>query len=158
MRYAQGHQAWAHRGPKWLEDENGCWIWQRAMNDRGYGIGTFHRRPMIAHRGVYIDLVGPIPTGLVLDHKCGVTACVNPAHMDPVSQQENVHRQSRTKMTEADVADAYRQRMDGASWYAIAAQYGVAHTRVLTRVKAYAARKGLPKPPSRPGRPSHALH
>jgi hypothetical protein len=37
-------------------------------------------------------LVGPIPDGLVIDHLCRVRHCVNPAHMEPVTDRENVFR------------------------------------------------------------------
>jgi len=45
-----------------------------------------------AHRFGYELLVGPIPTGLTLDHLCRVRTCVNPAHLEPVSIGENVLR------------------------------------------------------------------
>jgi hypothetical protein len=44
------------------------------------------------HRVVYEALVKPIPVGLVLDHLCRVRHCVNPAHLEPVTQRENVLR------------------------------------------------------------------
>ncbi|MDQ1426633.1 MAG: hypothetical protein QOK39_109 [Acidimicrobiaceae bacterium] len=44
------------------------------------------------HRWSYEQLVGPIPDGLVLDHLCRVTACVNPAHLEPVTLAENFRR------------------------------------------------------------------
>jgi hypothetical protein len=47
---------------------------------------------MLVHRYAYERMVGPIPIGLVIDHLCGVTSCVNPAHLEPVTQQENVLR------------------------------------------------------------------
>lgn len=39
--------------------------------------------------------VGPIPEGLHLDHLCRVRRCVNPAHLEPVTQAENNYRQAR---------------------------------------------------------------
>jgi len=66
------------------------------MKADGYGIVSFRREngktSMNAHRFVYIMLVGPIPDGLQLDHLCRNTACVNPAHMEPVTNGENVRR------------------------------------------------------------------
>lgn len=34
-------------------------------------------------------LIGPIADGMTLDHLCRNPACVNPAHLEPVSQREN---------------------------------------------------------------------
>lgn len=46
----------------------------------------------MAHRAVYEALVGPIPPELELDHLCRNPACVNPAHLEPVTRKENVRR------------------------------------------------------------------
>lgn len=73
-------------------DPSGCWVWTGAKS-WGYGCysakGVKTRR---AHRVAYLALVGAIPDGLVLDHLCRVKACVNPAHLEPVTQRENVLR------------------------------------------------------------------
>jgi hypothetical protein len=72
-------------------DPNGCWLWTGAKT-RGYGSASFDGRRYRAHRLTYELLVGPIPEGLTLDHLCRVTACVNPAHLEPVTQKENIRR------------------------------------------------------------------
>jgi hypothetical protein len=41
---------------------------------------------------VYELLVGPIPAGLVIDHLCRVPSCMNPAHLEPVTNAENIRR------------------------------------------------------------------
>jgi hypothetical protein len=53
---------------------------------------------------MYEDLRGPIPGGLVIDHLCRNPRCVNPGHMEPVSQAENVRRGTAAKLnaTKAD--------------------------------------------------------
>lgn len=47
---------------------------------------------MLAHRKSYEILVGPIPGGLTIDHLCRNRACINPAHMEPVTNAENTRR------------------------------------------------------------------
>jgi hypothetical protein len=80
------------------EPMSGCWLWTACHTRDGYG--AFARRvtadaPLVkrvAHRFAYEVLVGPVPTGLQLDHKCRVRGCVNPAHLEPVTNRENQMR------------------------------------------------------------------
>lgn len=73
-----------------------CWEWQGHNPERGYPVFVFKQEGQCfskgAHRAVYELLVGPIPEGLVLDHLCKNTVCVNPGHLEPVTQAENLHR------------------------------------------------------------------
>lgn len=72
---------------------SGCWLWTAANNGSlGYGIINWQGRNRGAHIVVYELLVGPIPDGLELDHLCRTPACVNPAHLEPVTHAENVRR------------------------------------------------------------------
>ncbi len=68
-----------------------CWLWT-AATAHGYGRFFFGGRLTPAHRVAYEMLVGPIPDGLHLDHLCRTPACVNPAHLEPVTQRENTLR------------------------------------------------------------------
>lgn len=70
----------------------GCWLWQGNIDTKGYGRFGHEGRSCYAHRVAYELLVGDIPEGLVLDHLCRVTACVNPAHLEPVTRVENIMR------------------------------------------------------------------
>lgn len=69
-----------------------CWLWEGGKTKGGYGTFKFQRRTVMAHRFAYESFVGTIPEGLHLDHLCRVRHCVNPAHLEPVANRENVLR------------------------------------------------------------------
>lgn len=70
-----------------------CWEWVGAKISTGYGSLTNGRGgSVLAHRKSYEILVGPIPGGLTIDHLCRNRACINPAHMEPVTNAENTRR------------------------------------------------------------------
>lgn len=72
--------------------ESGCMIWMGALNDKGYGLVYRNERSLRVHRLVYSYFKGAIPAGLGLDHLCRVRCCVNPDHLEPVTQRVNVLR------------------------------------------------------------------
>ncbi|MFI7618020.1 HNH endonuclease signature motif containing protein [Nonomuraea terrae] len=71
------------------ENEAGCWIWQGARDSKGYGKIKVDGIQRGAHRVAYEALVAPITPGLVIDHLCRVTLCVNPEHLEPVTYLVN---------------------------------------------------------------------
>jgi hypothetical protein len=68
-----------------------CWEWT-GRTDQGYGRVSIGGRQLRAHRVVYERLVGRVPDGLVLDHLCRNRGCVNPDHLEPVTNEENIRR------------------------------------------------------------------
>lgn len=80
-----------------IEKTDGCWLWRGfRMTPTGYGRfnGTVDgkARKMLAHRMIYEQLVGPIPQGMTLDHLCRNRSCVNPDHMEVVTNRINTLR------------------------------------------------------------------
>jgi hypothetical protein len=75
-----------------VEKTETCWLWRGHLNPLGYGIFSHRSKRQSAYRVAYIWLVGAVPEGLTLDHLCRIPACVNPAHLEPVTQQENILR------------------------------------------------------------------
>jgi len=69
-----------------------CRIWSGPLDHGGYGKFSAARRTLSAHRVAYTLHFGPIPDGLVIDHLCRQSACVNPDHLEAVTQRENVRR------------------------------------------------------------------
>lgn len=74
------------------ETDEDCWLWNGATQATGYGICRHEGKTRRAHRVVYTLLVGEIPEGLHLDHLCRVRSCVNPKHLEPVTNAENGRR------------------------------------------------------------------
>jgi hypothetical protein len=96
---AAEHRFW----PKVNKDApNGCWEWTAFLLRGGYGQFVFRdgsTKLIRSHRFAYELLVGPIPDGLVLDHLGRNRACVNPDHLEPVTNAENIARGSRATQT-----------------------------------------------------------
>lgn len=104
--YVRGH----HRRKsfvEYIEEDRGysskCWIWQKATNTdpKTGGIGHGHvfdgekMRP--AHIVYYERKYGRVPEGHELHHLCEQKPCVNPDHVNPVTDAE--HKQSHAHLT-----------------------------------------------------------
>ena len=78
------------------EPMSGCWLWTGNVDRGGYARFNIPAEPRwklaSAHRTSYEIFKGPIPEGLDIDHLCRVRCCVNPAHLEAVTTQENVIR------------------------------------------------------------------
>ena len=74
------------------EPNTGCWLWTAALSVDGYGIIRYEGQTRQSHRVAYETLVSPVPDGLQLDHRCRQRSCANPAHLEPVTKEENHRR------------------------------------------------------------------
>lgn len=135
VRYLAGHHRRASVAPPEgyrVDPRTGCWVWMLEVKRDGYGAAKQAGRKVQAHRAVYERLVGPIPTGLVLDHiqgLCDNRACVKvladafgPAHLEPVTPTENNRRSRATKLSVEKVAHI---RASTAPNHVLAKEYGV---------------------------------
>lgn len=81
-----------------------CWVWT-SCRQKGYATFAVDGQTRRAYRVAYELVVGPIPKGLHLDHLCdnGRAGCVNPMHLEPVTNAENARRAAvrREAMREA---------------------------------------------------------
>lgn len=95
-RFVNHHHVRVRKPYPYVEEDRGyvtpCWVWQNALSHEGYGRQIRNGVEHHAHRVVYMELVGPIPDGLTLDHLCRVRSCVNPGHLEPVTMRENTMR------------------------------------------------------------------
>lgn len=82
--------------------EDGHWIWigARSGGHLQYGAASYRGRLTTAHRAVYSLLRGDVDPGLECDHKCRVTLCVNPDHIEAVTPGENQRRARQARQAE----------------------------------------------------------
>lgn len=105
-----------------VNEETDCWEWQARCEDKmGYGLFWYKGKLVHAHRAIYMELVGPIPKGLYVLHKCDNPCCVNPNHLflgdakansdDKIMKQRQARGEGQggAKLTEKDVI-AIRER------------------------------------------------
>lgn len=71
-----------------LEVEGGCIEWQ-GFRHRGYGKFQVKRKSVSSHRWIWEYHNGPIPSGLLVRHKCDNPPCVNPDHMELGTNMDN---------------------------------------------------------------------
>ena len=99
-RYRVGHNPVGSRKTRagWDVDGAGCWIWNGCVHPLGYGMVRRDGRNQMAHRYVYERERGALDPGLHLHHRCGVRACVNPAHLEPLTSTEHLRLQGKLTM------------------------------------------------------------
>ena len=77
----------------------GCWLWIAALHGGrgahdvdGYRCGSFwyKGRAISAHLFAWQMVFGRVPKGKQVNHTCGDSRCVNPAHMYLGTQAQNV--------------------------------------------------------------------
>lgn len=121
------------------EPNTGCWLWLGGHTPAGYGQIWYSGRQGYAHRFAYELFRGPIPSGYDIDHLCRQRACVNPAHLEPVTHLVNVRRglvgqgctrgesSATSKLTAAQVQTI---RQDSRSNEAVARVFGVSSAAI----------------------------
>lgn len=72
-------------------EDGKCWEWLGHRSE-GYTRVYFENRQIGAHIASYVTFKGSIPNGLQIDHLCRNRACINPNHLEAVTQRVNILR------------------------------------------------------------------
>lgn len=79
--------------PQYRPELGPCWLWTAGRNKvTGYGMFSTDDGGVTAHRYSLELATGKIEKGLEVDHLCRVRSCVNPTHLEAVTQRENNRR------------------------------------------------------------------
>lgn len=83
-------------------EKGDCLLWQGPVRPNGYGTVVFMGKQRSVH-AVVKHLCDPekfnFEPGMDVDHTCNERACVNPAHLEVVSHQENMRRARERRRT-----------------------------------------------------------
>jgi hypothetical protein len=103
------------------KQENGCWHWTKAVDNKGYGKCSYNGKARSAHR-VAFTLTFPDKSikGFSVCHRCDNPLCVNPEHLFLGTPKDNSadmaskgrsckgEKNGMAKLTEKDVLEIYR--------------------------------------------------
>jgi hypothetical protein len=95
-KFIKGHQGRKFPTEYTIDPVTTCWIWQRAKNSAGYGKKWHNGKIVDAHRIYYMAHKGNIPEGMVIHHVCSNKSCVNPDHLEIVTQSQNLKLATRS--------------------------------------------------------------
>lgn len=121
-----------------------CWEWLGNRPGGRYGHFSVGGATVQAHRWIYDRVVGTIPNGLMLRHRCDFAGCVNPLHLEPGTAKQNTQdmfdrnrnpdrrgeKHPLSRLDEPEVVEIRKLAACGASQRAIAERFGISRSHV----------------------------
>ena len=126
-----------------IDDDNSCWCWRGAVNDKGYGFidVTIDRKQkrFYAHRVSWEwENDCDIPEGMIVRHTCDNPPCVRPSHLVIGTHQQNTNDKMErgryvSGVAEISPQDAYDIRVKkhgGITTDVLCQQYGLSQQHI----------------------------
>jgi hypothetical protein len=128
-------------------EEDECWPWT-GCRTHGYGALHFDRRNGVelSHRISYVIHYGSISYGVCICHRCDNPICVNPNHLFPGTQSENMRdmwkkgrgrvfhhqgeRNPASKLSESAVLEIIKMRTGGKKLSEMSKMFGVSKSNI----------------------------
>jgi len=124
-----------------IKEEDDCWNWMGYLTCREYGSWMISNKSYLAHRLVYENIYGSIPTGLFVCHRCDNPSCCNPNHLFLGTNSDNVAdkvfkgRQS-FKLSKEDIFEIIFMYSSGNySQKELGKMFGVSQSAICKRMK-----------------------
>jgi hypothetical protein len=140
--YPVNHGTFDERFWSKVKKGTGCWLWQAAASERGYGKIFQGRKLRSAHRVSWEIHNGKIPSGLMVLHRCDTPGCVRPDHLFLGTCLDNLRDAARknrmhpgeangsAKLTFQQVKEIREKLSRGSVQRRLAGEYGISTTAI----------------------------